>query len=202
VVIQNNNIHDCGVGHPTSNLYHAIYDQVPGVTIRGNCISNARSAVSVRSNALIENNFIDRVTSGGAIDYFYDHDAEPGSHLIIRGNTISTVLSNSPDHIGSNRGLIVLGGDIGKGKRPVSYIEIEENRLAVLNTTENQGPGKFYAIYLQADLPNARISGNTMVSLIPNGKFIGPKSVGVDVSNEKTYGPQALSRIASAPPCR
>jgi Right handed beta helix region len=196
VIIQNNIIRNCGVDFPTSSLYHAIYDQVPGVTIQGNYIADARAAISVRSNALIENNSIEQVTFGGAIEYYSDHDAAPGSELTIKGNSISTMLKDDP---GKNRGLIVLGNDIGSGKRAVPFIYVQDNKLAVLNRQEQQGNGKFSDIYVQANAPIIRVESNLLVNLIPNGLFISVP-VGVDSGNQKTHDQQALDGIILRPP--
>ena len=196
VIIENNDIHDCGVGHPTSNLYHAIYDQVPGVVIQGNCISSARAAISVRSNALIQDNFIENVISGGAIEYFSDHDAEPGKSLTLKGNVISSALPNEPSLAGSNRGLIVLGNDIGKDRRPVSFFDIRDNKLAVLNRQENEGGGRFSNVYVQSNAQDVRLTNNLLINLIPNGQFY--PVVGAESNNEETHDPRSLSRIANS----
>ena len=204
VVIRNNNIHSCGVAHPTSGLYHAIYDQVPGVKIIGNCVSDARSAISVRSSATIEKNRIERVNSGGAIEYFSDHDAPPGAGLVIKGNVISTVLKNEPANQGSNRGLIVLGNDIGKNKRPVSYFDIQDNQLAVLNK-QNDSDGRYFNIYNgQSKTKDIRLENNFMVRLNPSGPFTSPDLASASATDRKTRAEQSALAITASqpPPCR
>lgn len=201
VVIEYNNIHNCGVAHPESDLYHAIYDQVPGVIIRKNCFSDARAAVSVRSNAVIEDNFFQRILTGGAIEYYSDHDADPGSSLIIKGNVISTTLKNQVTGVGTMRGLIILGNDIGKKKRAVSAIEVQDNKMAVLNPQEDK-TGMYVDVLVQANPQTVRISNNTLLHSTPNGHFIAGTGV-TDSNNEKTHDPQAVAKItgASQTPC-
>ncbi len=186
LVIEYNNIHDCGTGHPGSGLYHAIYDQVPNVTIRGNHIWNARAAISIRSSGLLQNNVIENVTNGGAIEYFSDHDAPSGSTLNLQGNTIRTTLTNTRAQWGSRRGLVVLGNGIGSNHRPVSRFLLSNNFLEILNRSKNNS-GIYYDVYVQMDLPNARLSGNSLVNLIPNGYFVGQHTVGSETGDKHSH---------------
>ena len=200
VRIVNNRIHDCGIAFPASDLYHAIYDQVPGVVIRGNCISNARSAISIRSSATIDNNLIQSIPSGGGIEYFSDHNAEPGGQLVIAGNTIVSTLQSQPGAGSLNRGLVVLGNDIGKGTRPVSDYWIHDNTVVLLNRTEQQGNGRSFDVYEQGDHPNARFANNTFINLIPESRYIGPYGGGQEVSDLKTHDPREISKIVTTKP--
>ena len=186
LVIKNNNIHDCGIGHPGSGLYHAIYDQVPDVAITGNHIWNATNAISIRSSGVVQGNFIEKVTNGGAIEYFYDHDAPPGTTLTIQGNLIRTTLTNSAQVWGTRRGLIVLGTGIGSGYRPVSTYNINGNILEVLNKSVDSS-GIYYNIYTQLDLPGAKLSHNTLVNLIPTGGYLGPNKVGYEEYDTRSH---------------
>ena len=179
LVIKNNNIHDCGVGHPGNGLYHAIYDQVPDVTIKGNHIWNANSAISIRSSGLVQGNIIEKVTIGGAIEYYSDHDAPPNSSLVMQGNVIITSLTNDAKGWGSRRGLILLGNGIGSNHRPVSRFYLDSNLLEVLNTSVDPS-GIYYDIYTQMDLPNASLTHNILVNLIPTGGYLGPYTVGYE----------------------
>ena len=173
VVLENNNIHDCGLKYPASGLYHAIYDQVADVVIEGNFIWNAKSAVSVRSSALIQGNVIERVTNGGAIEYYSDHPAPPDSALVLKNNVIRSTLTNAPSVLGSARGLLVLGNGIGTNKKAVSSFIVQDNTVEVLNTRRDS-TGRYYVVYTQAALPNAQVSTNSFVNLIPGGDYIGP----------------------------
>lgn len=186
IVIKNNNIHDCGVGHPASSLYHAIYDQVPDVAITGNHIWNAKAAISIRSSGLVQGNLIEKVTNGGAIEYFSDHDAPPNTALIIQGNTIRTTLTNSAATWGSRRGLIVLGNGIASSHRAVSSFKLSSNLLEVLNTSVDNS-GIYYDIYTQMDLPTAWLSHNALVNLIPTGGFLGPHTVGYEEYDKRSH---------------
>ncbi len=202
VTIRDNNIHDCGLAHPNSDLYHGIYDQVPGVLIEGNCVSNARSAISIRANTTVENNVIDKISSGGGIEYFSDHDAEPDSRLVLCGNTILSEVHNQPGSGNSNRGLIILGNDIGKGKRAVASYDVRENKVVVLNSEEQQGGAHFFNVYVQGNHPQALFTGNTFVNLIPRGQFIGPSSVGQEVGDAKSHDAvMAKGLLAKRPEC-
>jgi hypothetical protein len=186
IVIENNSIHDCGVGHPGSSLYHAIYVQVPDVAILRNHIWNATAAISIRSSGLVQGNVIEKVTNGGAIEYFSDHDAPPKTTLTIRGNTIRTTLTNSRQTWGSRRGLIVLGNGIASNHRPVSSFNVSSNFMEVLNTAVDDS-GIYYNMYTQLDLPNARLSNNTLINLIPTGGFVGPKAVGSEEGDTRSH---------------
>jgi hypothetical protein len=177
LVIENNNIHDCGVAHPGSTLYHAIYDQVPNVVIQGNHIWNANAAISIRSSGVVMGNLIEQVPFSGGIEYYSDHDAPPGSTLILQGNTVHTLLKNSAEAWGSRRGLIVLGNGIGTTHRPVSSFTLDSNVLEILNPAVDAS-GIYYDIYTQLSLPNALLTNNTLVNLIPTGLYLGPSWVG------------------------
>jgi hypothetical protein len=186
IVIENNDIHDCGTGHPGSGLYHAIYDQVPNVIIRSNHIWNARAAISIRTSGLIQNNVIENVTNGGAIEYFSDHDAPWGSTLNLVGNTIRTALTNTRAQWGSRRGLVVLGNGIGSGRRPVSHFVLKSNFLEILNRAKNSS-GIYYDVYVQMDLPNAKLSYNSLLNLIPNGFYVGQHTVGSETGDRHSH---------------
>jgi hypothetical protein len=194
LVIENNDIHDCGTGHPGSGLYHAIYDQVPDVIIRNNHIWNARAAVSIRTSGLLQNNVIENVTNGGAIEYFSDHDAPPGSTLNLEGNTIRTTLTNTRALWGSRRGIVVLGNGIGSDHRPVSHILLTNNFLEVLNTAKDSS-GIYYDVYTQMDLPNARLSGNTLLNLIPSGDYVGQHTVGSETGDKHAHTDGSSSKL-------
>lgn len=200
VTIVGNRIHDCGLAFPNSDLYHAIYDQIPGVVIRGNCISHSRSAVSVRSSATIENNLIQDIPSGGGIEYFSDHNAGPGSHLVIAGNTLVSALRSQPGTGSVNRGLIVLGNDIGKGTRSVSDYLVRDNVVVLLNREEQQGNGRSFDIYEQGEHPSARFVNNTLVNLIPGSRFIGPARGGIEIGDLETHDAAGISKLALTKP--
>ena len=204
VTISENSIHDCGLAHPDSNLYHAVYDQVPDVVLRGNCIANARSALSVRSSGTVEDNLIQNLRGGGGIEYFHDHNAMPGSRLVIAGNTVVSLLENVPGATTVNRGLIILGNDIGRGTRPVSDYMVHDNIVAVLNKEEQRGNGKTFDVYEQGDHPDAKFANNTFINLIPDSAYIGPyKTVGNESGDIKTHDPTAVSKIVlTRPSCR
>ncbi len=186
LVIENNDIHDCGVGHPGSGLYHAIYDQVPDVLIQGNHIWNATNAISIRSSGTIQNNFIEKVTNGGAIEYFSDHSAPPGSALTIQKNLLVSTLTNARLNWGTRRGLIVLGTGIGTNYRPVSRFNINNNVLEVLNTHVDAS-GIYYDVYTALNLPNAKLSYNILVNIIPTGEFLGPLTVGSEWDDTRSH---------------
>jgi hypothetical protein len=177
VLIENNYIHDCGIGNPGNTNYHAIYDQVPDVTIQGNYIWNASSAISIRSSGIVQGNIITRVPFGGGIEYFSDHDAPVGSTLTLQGNVINTILTNSAAGLGSRRGLIVLGNGIGTTHRPVTNYNLSSNYLAVLNPAKDAS-GIYYDIYTQLALPAAALANNTLINLIPGSAYIGPNVIG------------------------
>jgi Right handed beta helix region len=183
LLIENNNIHDCGVAHPGSTLYHAIYDQVPDVVIQGNHIWNANAAISIRSSGVVTGNLIEQVPFSGGIEYYSDHDAPVGSTLTLQGNTVRTLLNNSADAWGSRRGLIVLGNGIGTTHRPVSSFIVDSNVLVVLNPAVDAS-GIYYDIYTQTSLPNARLTHNTLVNLIPTGLYMGPSAVGSETDTQ------------------
>jgi hypothetical protein len=176
VLIENNDIHDCGSKYPASGLYHAIYDQVPDVVIRQNHIWNAKSAISIRSSALVDGNVIERVTNGGAIEYFSDHAAPEHSSLVLKNNVIVSTLTNAPSALGTNRGLIVLGNGIGANKRAVATVVLQHNTVKVLNTAQDS-TGTYFVVYTQAASPAVQLSGNTFTNLIPKGACIGPRPV-------------------------
>ena len=173
VVLENNNIHDCDVQYPASGLYHAIYDQVADVVIKNNFIWNAKSAVSVRSSAVIQGNVIERVTNGGAIEYYSDHSAPPDSTLVLENNVIRSTLTNAPSVLGSARGLLVLGNGIGTNRRSVSSFIVQDNIVELLNA-KRDSTGKYYVVYTQVALPNGQVSNNSFITLIPDGEYIGP----------------------------
>jgi hypothetical protein len=183
LLIENNNIHDCGVAHPGSTLYHAIYDQVPDVVIQGNHIWNANAAISIRSSGVVMGNLIEQVPFSGGIEYYSDHDAPPGSTLTLQGNTVRTVLTNSAEAWGSRRGLIVLGNGIGTTHRPVSSFALDRNVLVLLNTAVDPS-GIYYDIYTQVSLPNAQLTNNTLLNLIPTGLYLGPNRVGLETDTQ------------------
>jgi hypothetical protein len=195
VVIKNNDIHDCGTGHPGSGLYHAIYVQVPDVTISANHIWNARAAVSIRTSGLIQNNVIENVTNGGAIEYFSDHDAPPGGTLNLQGNTIRTTLTNTRAQWGSRRGIVVLGNGIGSNHRPVSHIVLKSNFLEVLNRSKNSS-GTYYDVYTQMDLPNAKLSNNTLLNLIPSSDYVGQHKVGSESGDKHSHTAGSSSNLS------
>jgi hypothetical protein len=173
VVIENNDIHDCGSQYPASGLYHAIYDQVPDVVISRNHIWNAKSSISVRSSAVVDGNVIERVTNGGAIEYFSDHAAPPQSSLVLENNVIVSTLTNAPSVLGTNRGLILLGNGIGTNKPAVQTFVLQQNLVKILNTSLD-GTGKYAVVYLQVPPTALKLSGNTFTNLIPNGACVGP----------------------------
>jgi hypothetical protein len=177
ILIENNYIHDCGIAHPGNTSYHAIYVQVPDVTIQGNYIWNASSAISIRSSGIVQGNNITKVPFGGGIEYFSDHDAPVGSTLTLQGNVINTILTNSAAAWGSRRGLIVLGNSIGTTHRPVTNYNLSSNYLEVLNTAVDNS-GIYYDIYTQAVLPSAMLAHNTLVNLIPGSLCLGLYAVG------------------------
>ena len=53
VLIENNEIHDCGAIFPASDLYHAIYDQVPDVVVKFILISGMLRPQSVFAPAVL-----------------------------------------------------------------------------------------------------------------------------------------------------
>jgi Ricin-type beta-trefoil lectin domain-like len=173
VVIENNDIHDCGEQYPASGLYHAIYDQVPNVVISRNHIWNAKSSISVRSSAVVDGNVIERVTNGGAIEYFSDHAAPPQSSLVLENNVIVSTLTNAPSVLGTNRGLILLGNGIGTNKPAVQYFVLQQNSVKILNTSQD-ATGKYSVVYLQVPATTLKLSGNVFTNLIPNGACVGP----------------------------
>jgi Right handed beta helix region/Ricin-type beta-trefoil lectin domain len=173
VVIENNDIHDCGDQYPASGLYHAIYDQVPDVVISRNHIWDTKSSISVRSSAVVDGNVIERVTNGGAIEYFSDHAAPPQSSLVLENNVIVTTLTNAPSVLGTNRGLILLGNGIGTNKPAVKFFVLQQNKVKVLNAVQDT-TGKYSVVYLQVPPAALKLSGNTFTNLIPNGACVGP----------------------------
>jgi hypothetical protein len=173
VVIENNAIHDCGEQYPASGLYHAIYDQVPDVVISRNHIWDAKSSISVRSSAVVEGNVIERVTNGGAIEYFSDHAAPPQSSLVLENNEIVSTLTNAPSVLGTNRGLILLGNGIGTNKAAVQFFVLQQNSVKILNTNQD-ATGKYSVVYLQVPPTTLKLSGNVFTNLIPNGACVGP----------------------------
>jgi hypothetical protein len=173
VVIENNDIHDCGDQYPASGLYHAIYDQVPDVVISRNHIWNAKSSISVRSSAVVDGNVIERVTNGGAIEYFSDHAAPPQSSLVLKNNVIVSTLTNAPSVLGTNRGLILLGNGIGTNKPAVKFFVLQQNTVKILNTSQDT-TGKYSVVYLQVPPTALNLSGNVLTNLIPNGACVGP----------------------------
>lgn len=186
VVIENNDIHDCGVKYPASGLYHAIYDQVPDVFIKGNRIWNAKSAVSIRSSAVVEGNTIERVTNGGAIEYFSDHAAPDHSSLVLQNNVIRSTVTNAPSAMGTNRGLVILGNGIGTNKRAVFSFVLEHNTLQILNTARDDS-GTYFVVYTQMALPNLKLSNNRLINLIPDGEFIGPIPVKAESNDVRSH---------------
>ena len=176
ILIENNDIHDCGVRYPASGLYHAIYDQVPDVVIRQNHIWNAKSAISIRSSGVVDGNAIERVTNGGAIEYFSDHGAPGQSSLILQNNVIVSTLTNAPSALGTNRGLIILGNSIGANQRAVATVVLQHNTVKVLNTAQDS-TGTYFVVYTQVASPAVKLSGNTFTNLIPKGACIGPRPV-------------------------
>jgi hypothetical protein len=189
VVIENNDIHDCGVKYPASGLYHAIYDQVPDVLIKGNHIWNAKSAVSIRSSAAVEGNTIERVTNGGAIEYFSDHGAPDHSSLVLRNNVIRSTVTNAPGALGTNRGLVTLGNGIGTNRRAVFSFVLEHNTFEVLNAARDDS-GTYFVVYTQMAIPNAKLSNNRLITLIPDGEFIGPIPVKAESNDVRSHVPE------------
>ena len=189
VVIENNYIHDCGMGHPGNTNYHAIYDQIPDVTIQGNYIWNASSAISIRSSGIVQGNIISKVPFGGGIEYFADHDAPVGSTLTLQGNVINTILTNSAASLGSRRGLIVLGNSIGTTHRLVTNYNLSSNYLEVLNPAKDAS-GIYYDIYTQMALPNATLANNTLINLIPGSAYIGPNTIGSEQYDTSSHTAQ------------
>jgi hypothetical protein len=173
VLIEKNDIYNCGNKYPASGLYHAIYDQVPDVTIRQNHIWDAKSAISIRSSGVVDGNTIERVTNGGAIEYFSDHAAPDHSSLILQNNVITTTLTNAPSALGSKRGLIILGNGIAANKAAVSSIVLQNNMVRLLNNAADDS-GDYFVVYIQAAAPPVKLLGNTFNNAIPNGECIGP----------------------------
>ena len=189
VVIENNDIHDCGVKYPASGLYHAIYDQVPDVLIKDNHIWNAKSAVSIRSSAVVEGNTIERVTNGGAIEYFSDHGAPDHSSLVLQNNVIRSTVTNASTAIGTNRGLVTLGNGIGTNRRAVFSFVLEHNTLEILNAARDDS-GTYFVVYTQMALPNVKFSNNKLINLIPDGEFIGPIPLKVETNDVHSHVPE------------
>ena len=157
VLIVNNDIHDCGSQYPASGLYHAIYDQVPDVVIRQNHIWNAKSAISIRSSGIVDGNTIERLTNGGAIEYFSDHAAPTGSSLILENNVIVSTLTNAPSALGTKRGLIILGNGIGANKAAVTSIALQNNTVRLLNTVADDS-GQYFVVYTQAGSSRSEVA--------------------------------------------
>lgn len=186
VILRNNKIHDCGLAHPNSDLFHGIYDQVPGVRIEGNCLFSARAAISVRADAVVQGNRIRQIPSGGGIEYFSDHNSAEGGALVIEDNVIASSLQNDLAGAGSNRGLVVIGNDIGSRRHMVATVEIRNNRLVVLNNQNDSRGGKFFDVYIQQGAPPVAISGNTLVNLIGADQFVGPYAGTAETEDVKT----------------
>ncbi len=122
-----------------------------------------------------------RITSftfltGGAIDIIQTVTQIGAVSLVIKGNVISTTLKNQVTGVGTMRGLIILGNDIGKKKRAVSAIEVQDNKMAVLNPQEDK-TGMYVDVLVQANPQTVRISNNTLLHSTPNGHLVAGTGV-------------------------
>jgi hypothetical protein len=65
----------------------------------------------------------------------------------------------------------------------VSSFIVDSNVLVVLNPAVDAS-GIYYDIYTQTSLPNARLTHNTLVNLIPTGLYMGPSAVGSETDTQ------------------
>lgn len=180
LVIENNHIHNCGTAWPGNPHFHAVYVQVPGVTVRYNTIWNVNSPISMRSSGIVEYNNISQIPCAGGIEYFSDHDAAPDQPLIIRNNVIISTLHNCStggNFWHSYRGLLVFGNGIGTNKLAVHTFIVTQNYLRVLNTTSDPS-GVYLPVYTAIREPGMTLYHNWLINEIPTGGFIGPNAVG------------------------
>ena len=121
--------------------------------------------------------------------YFSDHGAPDHSSLVLQNNVIRSTVTNAPSALGTKRGLVTLGNGIGTNRRAVSAFVLEHNTFEVLNAARDDS-GTYFVVYTQMAMPNAKLSNNRLINLIPDGEFIGPIPVKAESNDARSHVPE------------